>query len=310
MPAADEENTVKTSDTGQEEAINDADKEAEPASAEPTSDDTTSEEDSGRFDRAREILSGGASTVRGAASNPFSRLSSPGSEKPAEPNGGREEYDDEYDEPSSTRRGFVFALGFGTGAVATGGASVLASDAAEGELGDGEYGVPQLSDLGFDEGGDPGAAANDTGNRTEEGERNPAAPTDEQQTPEQIRPTTTDQPTPELGYKGEIDGRGYEVVDIPGRSVVDAVPEDAAGFKVDEDLLSSYDSDAWYNISSDESGENEYGFDNLGASTEWYVTEDAVIGVDTRDKEVVRFSHSDFGYDTQMLYEDIQEDIQ
>lgn len=108
----------------------------------------------------------------------------------------------------------------------------------------------------------------------------------------------TENQTPgEQDYEGEIDGSGYELSEVPG-------PVEGEGFQVSGDVLQQYDSDGWADITD----EQEY--EDLGTGTEWFVREDAIIGVNEQNRVSRTFPGNEFGYDTQELYDDIAEEAQ
>lgn len=112
--------------------------------------------------------------------------------------------------------------------------------------------------------------------------------------------TATESPgqttTESQGYTGEIDGRNYSLETIPG-------PVEGQGYLVDDDVLSQFDSDAWDDIIDEEEYQEE-----LGTGTDWYLTQDSIVGINERKMVSRTFPSDRFNYDTEGLYQEIAED--
>lgn len=206
---------------------------------------------------------------------------------------------EEYSDDRPQRKG-LGRREYLAGAV-VGGALLLgagADVAADGKL-DGDFSADTASNGGNGAGGaivedtptpepteQPGAANTDTPAETP-AETPTEAPTE---TPSQTS-------TPEPSYQGEIDGRGYQLAEIPG-------PVEGQGYIVDDEVLASYDPDGWRDIIDEEE------YQALGTGTDWYVTRNAIIGINEEDRVSRTFPAETFNYDTGGLYEDIREDQQ
>lgn len=315
IDAADESRENHTRETGSQPETRQTPRDLEQAGKdelEPSGSDDDSEPkaDSGKFDSVKRKLSGGASRVSGglksAYRKPVSYVSSwrSGSGNPGSsgnPGGGNP-----GDDSGFSRREYLF--GVGTGVLGTGAAAVVA-DAAEGEIGDGRYAWFDDDEmmLGANETATPQTTSEPGSNEPNEVAGPEGAPDDPAALEDPVGPEDSSTPedtpqTPERSYRGEVDGTGYDMESVPGAASVDGVSDDARGFVVEDDLLASYDPAGWGEIESDDS------FEELGAGTEWYVTEDAVIGVDRSNRVIWSFSEDEFNYDADGLYQDIAQE--
>lgn len=122
-----------------------------------------------------------------------------------------------------------------------------------------------------------------------------ATPTDSPTPTASPEPTDSPTQTPTTTYSGEIDGSDYQLQAVPG-------PVEGQGFNVEDDLLASYDPDAWMDIKDEEE------YEALGTGTDWYVKREALIGVNIDEKISRTFPAEEFNYNTEELYEDIREE--
>lgn len=125
-------------------------------------------------------------------------------------------------------------------------------------------------------------------------------PTDTETPQDTDTPTETESPTDtatetEQPYSGQIDGSQYELQPVPG-------PVEGEGYMVEDEILADYDSDGWEDIIDEEE------YEELGTAADWYVQQDALIGVNEPEQISRTFPGEEFGYDTQALYEDIREE--
>lgn len=246
--------------------------------------------DAGIFKRFRRGLSGGFDRIRSAPGAIYSSS-------------------DDYseDEPSSYGRR-RFLEGVATGVIGTVAAGAGADYLSDGELDGNLRGEGPLDRLGQQRGGGIAGGGNQTDTPTDTPTEQPTTdsgagiestpedtPTD---TPtESPTETATSSPTPEPEYQGQVNGSQYNLVEIPG-------PVQGQGYMVDDDVLRMYDRDGWADITDEEE------YRELGTGTNWYVTEDAVIGVNEEDRISRTFPSDTFGYSTNQLYQDIRQEAE
>lgn len=197
----------------------------------------------------------------------------------------------------------------GAGLLGTGvGVGALADKYSDGEL-DGDLNGGSGPGIGFfgnqsDPGNstatqDPTETPTDNG-RSEETDTpgDTETPRDTETPQDTDTPTDTETPTDtatEQPYSGEIDGSQYELQEVPG-------PVEGEGYLITDEVLESYDPDGWADITDEEE------YEVLGTGADWYLQEDAVIGINEREQISRTFPEGEFGYDTEGLYEDIREE--
>jgi hypothetical protein len=265
--------------------------------ASSTQTQTSEEESSGRFGWIRDKLSGGTERVRGAPSSVMGVYRSTGDT----------EDDSDY---SEERRKFL--RGAAAGAAGVIGAGLGADYLSDGEIDGnlrGEGPIDRLGASGPPAGNrtetpteEPGAGPADTDTPTEAPTEDGTGastdtPTDTPTDTESPTDTPRETPTPEADYRGDVDGSSYQLVTVPG-------PGEEQGYEVDDDVLRLYDRDGWADITD----ESEY--EELGTGTDWYITEDALIGVNEQDRVSRTFPDDTFDYDVDALYEDIAQEAE
>lgn len=259
------------------------------------STEKSEQEDAGAFAAIKRKLSGGIGRTRGAMAS-------------AAPGGYGNNDNDDYGNDDGIdigKRRFIQGAATATGALA------VADYISDGDLdADIEGNGGPLSGL-LDGDDRPPVGVNRTENDTPQQTPDQTPEYTPEDTPETVdtpedtdtpqqTPETTDTPsqttTTEQGYTGQVDGRNYSLETIPG-------PVEGQGYLVDDDLLSEYDRDGWDDIIDEEEYQEE-----LGTGTDWYLKQNALIGINERKMVSRTFPAGEFNYDTEGLYQDIAED--
>ena len=195
----------------------------------------------------------------------------------------------------------VLGAGLGTGAIA----DKYSDGELDGNLSEDSRGPlagllgNESSQDGSTPGGEPGSDTpteterpTDTNTEEPDTETSTERPTETETGTES--PTDTQTGTEE-SYSGDVDGSNYEPQAVPG-------PVEGEGYQVTDELLEDYDSDGWADIIDEEE------YQELGTGADWYLQEDAIVGINERQRVSRTFPGNEFGYDTDDLYEDIREE--